>query len=259
MKKFYQIFYVFLIVSGGISTTVWAQNYPAAPQGYVSDFAGTISAEDKEYITRLAQELEDKTTDQLAVVTVKSTEPETIEGYAVQLFQRWGIGQKGKDNGVLLLVAVSDRKVRIENGYGLEGTLTDLISGKIIRDIIVPSFKSGDYSTGIKDGATAIVSVIAKAQGIEITGQEGRIAQSLQSEDDETSSRLFRLIFFIFVIMIIFRNLIYLPLMYTGGGYGGGRGNWGGGGFSGGGGGFGGGFGGFGGGMSGGGGASGSW
>ena len=240
MKKFIMI--VAVCFWGGF---VWAKepNYPDHPQGYVSDFARVISAQDKDLIASLAQGLEEKTTDQMAVVTINSTQPDTIEGYAVELFKRWGIGHKGKDNGILLLVAVQDHKVRIEIGYGLEGTLPDVISNKIIRDIMVPSFKSGQYSTGIKNGAVAIASVIG-GKGLDTGVHEG------SSEAPPT-------IWVFFAIM-----MIVMFLRMFGGVVGGGptRGYWGGGyigggGFSGGGGGFGG----FGGGMSGGGGASGGW
>ena len=248
--------YAAAALSGALSPVAWAQNYPPTPQGYVSDFAGVIGSADEASMSRLARELEDKTTDQLAVVTIKSARPETIEGYAVELFKRWGIGRKGKDNGVLLLAAVQDREVRIETGYGLEGTLTDLVCGKIIRDVMIPLFKSGQNSNGIKEGAIAIVSVLANAHGIRITGQEDRYAQDLQNADEVPP--IWLIIFALLMLWFISR-FFWVPLMY-GGWSTGGRDGWrSSGGFSGGGGGFGGGFGGFGGGMSGGGGASGHW
>ncbi len=226
------------------SGSVLAQepNYPSRPQGYVSDFAGVISAQDKDLITGLAQGLEEKTTDQMAVVTVKSTQPETIEGYAVELFKRWGIGHKGKDNGILLLVAVQDRKVRIETGYGLEGTLPDVIGNKIIRDMMVPSFKSGQYSAGIKNGVVAIVSVMTGDKSFNIGGPEN-------SSEAPPTVWVFFAIMMIVMFLRMFGRVVGGGRGYWGGGY------IGGGGFSGGGGGFGG----FGGGMSGGGGASGGW
>ena len=238
-----------IFISGGIASAQ-KPNYPTNPQGYVNDYANVISPEDKDFIGRLVKELEEKTTDQMAVVTINSTQPETIEGYAVELFKRWGIGQKGKDNGVLLLIAVQDRTVRIETGYGLEGIIPDVIANKIILDRIVPSFKSGDYSTGIKNGTIAIISVIAKEKGLNITGQESQITQSLNSNEESSGSWIFILI--IIVLSFILRGGWWwlIPL----GMYGGGSSR--GGGFSGGSGGFGGGFGG---GMSGGGGASGRW
>ena len=251
MNRFwpYTIVMVFVLCLAGDFVRAQGPDYPSRPEGYVSDFAGVISAEDKDAITRLAQELEDKTTDQIAIVTVNSTQPETIEGYSVELFKRWGIGQKGKDNGALLLVAVQDRKMRIETGYGLEGTLTDVICNKIIRDIMTPSFKAGDHSTGIKDGAMAMVSVIAREKGLNITGQEDQIYQQVHARGNSSDAPL-SIVWF----LVLFGIIIIRSRMSFGGVYIGGFGD-GGGGFSGGGGGFSG----FGGGGSGGGGASGGW
>ena len=257
--RFYLLgfFFLFFSLVGGHLAQAREPSYPGTPQGYVNDFAKVINPGDRQSIEQFAQELEDKTTDQLAIVTVQTTSPETIEGYAVKLFKKWGIGQKRKDNGVLFLVAIRDRKVRIETGYGLEGTLPDVICDKIIRDIMTPSFKSGNYSTGIKEGAVAIISVIAQANGLKITGQEGQVSESQQNSNPSFDySLLIWLV--VFIIIIFMRSLGGGPRYYSGGWYGGGFGG-GNSGFSGGGGGFGGGFGGFGGGMSGGGGASGGW
>ena len=126
--------------------------YPAQPQGYVSDYANIINPSDKAAITELLEELEQKTTAEVAVVTVPTTQPETIEGYSVKLFEKWGIGKKGKDNGVLFLIAAGDRRVRIETGYGLEGALPDVLCHKIISNLVVPAFKAGEYSKGITAG-----------------------------------------------------------------------------------------------------------
>jgi len=183
-------------------------------------------------------------------VTVDSTEPLSIEEYAVNLFQRFGIGQKGKDNGVLFLVASKDRQMRIEVGYGLEGAITDAYSSQIINSIVVPEFKAGRYSDGIEKGTAAIVTLIAKEYNVTLTG----VPQPVYQDQGNGSNWVFLLIICIFISFIISRGGggMFLPMLFMGGGYGGG-------GYSGGGGGFGGGFGGFGGGMSGGGGASGGW
>ncbi len=232
---------------------------PAKPLGYVSDFAGVIRPADRMAIERLAAELEKKTTAQIAVVTVQSVKPETIEMYAVRLFEKWGIGQKGKDNGVLLLVAVKDRRVRIETGYGVEGIIPDAIADKIIRDILVPAFKQEDYSGGIKAGAIAIISLIAKDAGVTITGQEEAVYQQVGHQPSALESFLSFIFMVIFFILIIGTRTGLLwffllgPMGHRRGGY------WYGSGFGGSRGGFGGGFGGFGGGLSGGGGASGGW
>lgn len=231
---------------------------PYRPQGYVSDFVGTISLQDQQGINNLAMELENKTTAQLAVVTVPSTSPDTIEYFAVKLFEKWKIGQKGKDNGVLLLVALKDKAVRIEAGYGLEGALPDALCNKIIQSIIIPNFKKGQYSEGIKEGAKAIVSFVAREYNTQIDGANVT-SESLSQNEKDGSSPVNLVIFLIFFLLIISRPFFWhrggSRPRYGGGYWSGSGGGFGGGGFGGGSGGFGG----FGGGSSGGGGASGRW
>ena len=125
--------------------------------GRVNDNAGMLS---KEAVSRLDATLADfQRTDstQLVVLTIPSLQGEPLEDYAVKVAQAWGIGQKGKDNGVLLLVSKGDRKVRIEVGYGLEGRLTDALTGRIIDHAIVPAFKAGRFDAGIEAGVAAII------------------------------------------------------------------------------------------------------
>jgi uncharacterized protein len=234
-------------------------SYPIASGNYIEDNAGMINPADYQAITQLLTELDRKTSAQIAVVTILTAQPETIETYAVKLFEKWGIGQKGKDNGALFLIAKNDRKMRIEVGYGLEGALPDAVCNRIINAIVIPEFKQSDFSAGILKGTSAIVSLIAKEYNVAITGEEDGVYQSVRSSD---SSSLLTLTIFFIALFIFFMPLIVPRLGYRGGGYwygGGSSGGFGGGGgFSGGG--FGGGgFGGFGGGMSGGGGSSGGW
>lgn len=125
--------------------------------GRVNDTAGMLS---KDAVSRLDAALADfQRTDstQLVVLTIPSLQGEPLEDYAVKVAQAWGIGQKGKDNGVLLLVSKGDRKVRIEVGYGLEGRLTDALTGRIIDHAIVPAFKAGRFDAGIEAGVAAII------------------------------------------------------------------------------------------------------
>jgi uncharacterized protein len=214
------------------------------------DKSGIIDSAAQGRIEGWILELKQKTSAEVAVVTVDSTEPLSIEEYAVNLFQRFGIGQKGKDNGVLLLVAYKDRDMRIEVGYGLEGAITDAKSSQIINSIITPEFKDGHFSDGIEKGTAAIVTLIAKEYNVTLTG----VPQPVYQDQENGSGWVSLLIFCIFLSFFFFRGGggMFFPLMFFPGGYSGG-------GFGGGGGGFGGGFGGFGGGMSGGGGASGRW
>ena len=128
--------------------------------GRVVDTAGLLSAPDRAALTASLADLEARTTDQLVVVTLKSLQGTSIEDYGYQLGRKWGIGQKDKDSGVLLIVAAGERQVRIEVGYGLEGTLTDAATKIIIENAILPSFKSGDYAGGIRSGAAQIIGVL---------------------------------------------------------------------------------------------------
>jgi uncharacterized protein len=128
--------------------------------GRVVDEAGLLSAADRAALTQSLADLEAKTTDQLVVVTLKSLQGTVIEDYGYQLGRRWKIGQKDKDSGVLLIVAASERKVRIEVGYGLEGTLTDAATKIIIENAILPRFKTGDFAGGIKSGVADIIQLL---------------------------------------------------------------------------------------------------
>ena len=129
--------------------------------GYVNDYAEIISPAVE---ARLEAELESYTalsSNELSVVTLMSLEGDTIENTAVALFEQWGIGQKNKDNGVLLLIAPNEKELRIEVGYGLEPVLTDSRAGTIIREVITPKFKENDYDAGITGGVEAIIAVLA--------------------------------------------------------------------------------------------------
>jgi uncharacterized protein len=128
--------------------------------GRVVDQAGLLSAEDRSALTVALASLEAKTTDQLVIVTLKSLQGTSIEDYGYQLGRRWQIGQKDKNNGALLIVAASERRVRIEVGYGLEGTLTDALTRYIIETSILPRFKVGDFPGGIKLGTEQIIKVL---------------------------------------------------------------------------------------------------
>jgi len=120
-----------------------------APAGYVNDFAEILSPEFEATLNQNITDFEAKTTDEISVVTIKSLGDMTVEEYAVELFQQWGIGKKSKDNGLLLLIAPAERKVRIEVGYGLESIITDGRSGEILDVQFVPEFKKGNYETGV--------------------------------------------------------------------------------------------------------------
>jgi hypothetical protein len=146
----------------GQSTQETTSDYPK-PINYVSDFAEMIDPENETKINNLAADLEKKTTAQVFVVTVDSLEGKTIEKYAFELFNEWGIGQKDKNNGVLLLIASQEKKVRIEVGLGLESVITNEIAQKIIDEIIVPRFRNSKYGLGSYECVEKISELIISA------------------------------------------------------------------------------------------------
>jgi uncharacterized protein len=137
-----------------------ALTFPAL-SGRVVDDAGMLSPGTRGILTRELAELEEKTTRQLVVVTIKSLQGRTIEDYGVSLGRAWGIGQKSKNNGALLIVAPNERKVRIEVGYGLEGDLPDAIAKVIIEERILPNFRSGNMVGGVVGGTESIIQVLS--------------------------------------------------------------------------------------------------
>ena len=222
--------------------------------GRVVDDAGILSPDTQAQLTSMLAQQEKQTGVQVVVATMKSLQGYPIEEYGYQLGRYWGIGQKGKDNGAILLIAPAEHKVRIEVGYGLEGQLTDAQSKVIIDRVITPAFKRGDYDTGVIEGTAAILRTIG---GATITPGQA----DLSPPQDGGGGGQIPIFLIVFLLWIVFGRFLW-PLFFLGG-FGGGRGGpWGGGGFSGGGfsgGGFsGGGFSG-GGGSFGGGGASGGW
>lgn len=242
MKKL--IIFILLAITG----TVLAANRWPAPVGAVNDFAHVIPLDQAQSLESYLDDFQNKTGNAIVVVTIASADGD-IDGAAVSLFKAWGIGEKGKDNGILILAAIQDRRARIEVGYGLEGVVTDGEAGDILRQQVYPSFKQQQYGEGLTNAAQAIAQLVSPDAG----GQT-----QIQNQGDEgTGGPNWIKVFFILVLILIFiiSSLTRVRRGYWGGGgfYGGG---WGGGGFGGGGGG---GFGGFGGGGSGGGGASGGW
>ena len=170
--------------------------------GRVVDQAGVIPVSARETLETKLKDLEDKSGIQLVVATVKSLQGGDIETYANELFRAWKLGEAKKNNGVLLLVAPTERKVRIEVGYGLEGTLTDALSQVIIASAIVPRFKANDYSGGIERGVDGIISVLTT------DAEEWHAKTRVRSEDQQSLfDVLFPLLLFL-VVVFIFRYMV---------------------------------------------------
>ena len=235
-------------------TAVLAYTFPALT-GRVVDQANVIPAETRGALETKLADLESKSGIQLVVATVTSLEGGDVESYANQLFRAWKLGEAQKNNGVLLMVAPNERRVRIEVGYGLEATLTDALSSVIITNAITPRFKAGDFPGGITRGVDDIITVLTT----DASEWQQRPSLRLDSRENDPAGNLIFFGFFILILLLIvsssFRQWFFAALASSGssgGGYRGG-GGWSsgssssGGGFSGGGG------------SSGGGGASGSW
>jgi uncharacterized protein len=255
-------------------------------QARVNDYAGMLAPQTVSVLEVKLAQLEKTDSTQIAVLTIPSLEGEVIEEFSIKVAEKWKIGQKKLDNGAILLISRDDHKLRIEVGYGLEGKLTDLISGRIIRGIIVPSFRAGNFDEGIQKGVDAMISAVrgefdasqVDTGGGHVSGNVipvavfllflvgiiGSIKRIIGGVAGAAIFPIMGLLLFplsIWLLLLIpagFLAGIIMPGLSSRGGFGGGHGGFGGG-FSGGGGFSSGGFGGGGGGGFGGGGASGSW
>lgn len=227
---------------------------PAQPRNYVVDLAGIVDDGVEAGLDRYLRELEQKTTAQMVVLTVPGLEGASLEEFSLSVaHDRWKLGRKGKDNGVLLLVAVQERKYRFEIGYGLEGVLPDSFVGSVGRDYLVPYFRTGDYSKGIVTASLAVINRIATDAGVHISGMPvlgtDRSSVGRERRPSLLGGIVSIALFILFIYMLIRHPRLLLLLLVMNSLGGGRRGGWSGGG----------GFGGGGGGGFGGGGASGGW
>ena len=255
MRKLFSFLLIFLALSA------FADDIPGY-SGYVNDYAGVISEKDKASMEDVAKEVEEKTGAQIAVLTVRTMTPYTsIDDFSMAVAEKWKVGEKGKDTGIIIVLAMEERKIRIDVGYGLEGIFNDARVGRILDNNIIPYFRGGDFSAGLRRGMFKIADTIGTEMNVELD-------ERTKMQDNTFTERLCMLIFFIIFVSIFLmmirrmNNAKRTGRRYYGNsfgamypGYGHGRGSFGG--FSSRGcGGFGGGFGGFGGGGFGGGGAS---
>ncbi len=232
------------------------------PQGYISDFAHVMDSQSRARLEQYCDRVEQATGVQMAIVTIDTLDGQPVEDVANTLYRKWGVGKKGKDEGILLLVAIKDHRDRIEVGYGLEPILPDGFVGSVLRESR-PLLRQGAYAQAMLAAAEVMGTRIAQAKGVALDF-------SLRERRRAPASRTHIPFPLIIIAIVILLAIIsrgggggsFLAGMFLGNLLGGGRGGWGGGGFGGygsGGGGGGGGFGGFGGGDSGGGGASSDW
>jgi uncharacterized protein len=263
MRRF--VFRIILTLSllSVLAATGYGQADLPMPQHYVEDYANVINDSDERSLNGVLQELEQKTGAQYIVLTVLSTGGLPIEQFSIELTEKWKLGQKGKDNGMLFVLAKNDRRWRFEVGYGLEGFVTDQYCSRIGREVLVPYLKKEEYSRGIYQANLQIIQRIATEAGVSLTGMPKITPVTVR--DRRRGLPCCSALPILFFMLLIFGGMgrgmgwwFLLPFMMGGfGGHGGyGRsGSFGGGSF-------GGGFGSFGGGMGGGfggGGASGGW
>jgi len=227
---------------------------PAAPADYVVDLAGIINDDVERRLDERLKDLELKTTIQMVVLTVTSLDGASIEDFSIKTVEKWKLGQKGKDNGILLTIALKDRKYRIEVGYGLESVLPDSLVGSIGREQLVPPLRKGDYNAAVMNAATAIIGAITSGQGGAIAEKPAEERQPAGAEGNKSGGlSLFDMLlgglFLIAAIILFIKHPGLFIFLLLSSGRGGGGDGWSGGG----------GFGGGGGGGFGGGGASGDW
>ncbi len=214
MKRSIIIFLIFLIALG-----LFAKIPPLRQR--VNDYANVLTTEQKLDLETYLFKIEQRTSAQIALLIIPSLEGQDIESYSMKVVQKWKLGQKHRDNGVLLLVALKDRKLRIEVGYGLEDIITDLKAGYIIRKIIVPHFKKKDYYGGIYAGLQAIGGLITKEY--QISNEELAKYQRARKHNKSVFAAILNLLFILlFFIAIASRRgglLGFILGMTIGGGF----------------------------------------
>jgi uncharacterized protein len=258
-------FLLFLLLV--LSRSAFALDVPPPPTRWFTDTAGVVNTTDAALLDTKLQNFEQQSGAQFLIYIFPSLQGEAVEDFTIRCVERWKVGQKKYDNGLVLFVFVEERKVRVEVGYGLEGTVTDAFSSRVIREYIAPRFQQNDYAGGLNAAADAIIAKIrggeAPVPPLQQRGSQSRGGESVGGLSPQA------LIFIIFILFFFLLPLMsrrragcggcFFPFIFPGGGttFGGGSfggGGFGGGGFGGGGGGFSGGGGGFGGG-----GATGGW
>ena len=203
-QKIYFAFSLLLfivIVLNNMTSVMLAAVISPTSDFYVNDNAGVLTSSTKQYIMNTNVELQKKTGAQIVVVTVKSLDGMSIEDYAYQLFNSWGIGDKTKDNGLLLLCSYGDREFRVEVGYGLEGKLPDGKTGRMQDEYIIPYLKQNNFDEGIKNGYSAFLKEVADEYGVTITGSEKAIQKGTSFQPIEMIIYMVVMFFFIFISM----------------------------------------------------------
>lgn len=222
MKKYSAILLsaVLLILSLSVSAFA-AKNTPYPPPTqnfFVNDFADCINESDEQKMQSMAEELYKKTGAQVVCVTVNSLDGKDVRDYALGLGREWGIGSKNDNNGVLLLLAVDDRQVDIEVGYGLEGTLTDGKTGRILDTYAMPYLRDNDFSAGLYKAFSALIGETANEYGVEINGSSLVPDEDEDEEYESSKAVIIDFIIFIIILLVIRKITGRTPFIFFGGG-----------------------------------------
>jgi uncharacterized protein len=186
------------------SSPVFADAALPKPRGFVSDFANVMREGDIREIETLSAAVKEKTGAELSVVTIKTFAPYgSIEDFALALFSDWGIGRKGSDDGALLILAVDERKVKIEVGYGLEGAIPDSMAGRILDTAIIPDFRTDNFSGGLVKGASSIAAAIAKENGIELSDLNLSEKDIVNTQPGKTPGYMLFIIIAVYILFVI--------------------------------------------------------
>ncbi len=191
-----------------IMSPTWALEVPERPKSWVNDFTGTLSRDEILALEKKLMAFERETTNQIVVVLIPSLKGDNLEEFSIRLAEKWKVGQKGKNNGVILLIVKNDRRIRIEVGYGLEGVLPDALAGSIIRQEIAPRFRAGQFYQGIEAGINAIMAA---------TRGEYRAGPLVKKESKLTPWWPFLFFILFFGVVIIMHRLSRRRYYYSGG------------------------------------------
>jgi uncharacterized protein len=203
MRRFLKSIFLFVLLFFIPCLSLSAAEFPEKPDRYVTDSARLLSNQTEEKLERILHDYEIQTTNQVVVVTFPSLEGESLEDFSIRLAEKWQVGQKGKDNGVILLIFKKERQMRIEVGYGLEGALPDALAGQIIQQVMAPYFKQGKYDEGVLAGVNAILQA---TQG-EFKAERG--SQGVTSSEIEVFFKILFLIAAFLFLVDLFRYSFY--------------------------------------------------
>jgi len=217
MKKLFPRAFFLFVLGCCLLPCLAAQSLPK-PSGFVNDFAKVMKAKDADAVESLAAAVKEKTGAELALVTVDSYAPyATISDYSIALAEAWGVGERNKDNGIILVLAMTEREVRIEVGYGLEGAIPDSVAGRILDTVVIPAFQNDDFSGGLREGCRAIAAYVVKENGLELADFD--LSENLirSSRSNDILNIVIPLIFVLaFIFIPVFRYAILRSVLGTG-------------------------------------------